>query len=207
MRKVNPQLKDYIESTILPQYGDDQSGHGLHHIAYVMDRSMRFAEEIGNLNIDMVYTIAAFHDIGHPIDKAHHEIISAKIFLKDEKMPEFFTDSQRKRIAEAIEDHRASANHTPRSIYGKIVSTADRSTDIKEFLRRTHAYTLKHEPNLSDAECVQRAYQHMKEKYGRDGYAKSYLSDTDYTKFLKKIESLLQDYDAFENLYRTVIQI
>lgn len=207
MGNLNQTLKSYIESQIFPRYGGDSSGHGRHHIEYVIRRSLQFAEKIGNLNMDMVYTIAAFHDIGHPIDKAHHEIISAEIFLEDVKMLDFFTDAQRKIIAEAIEDHRASANHEPRSIYGKIVSTADRSTDINEFLRRTHAYTLKHEPNLSRTQCVQRAYQHMQEKYGNEGYAKSYLPDVAYTKFLEKIAELLQDYDAFEVYYREVIQI
>lgn len=49
------------------------------------------------------------------IDNAKHEIISAQIFMEDKKIKDWFTDDERKIIKEAIEDHRASSNHKPRS--------------------------------------------------------------------------------------------
>lgn len=49
------------------------------------------------------------------IDSAKHEIISAQIFMEDKKIKDWFTDDERKIIKEAIEDHRASSNHKPRS--------------------------------------------------------------------------------------------
>ena len=64
-------------------------------------------------------------------------------------MKQFFSDEERLVIKEAIEDHRASASHQPRSDYGKIISSADRSTSVEEFLTRTQSYTLKHYPYLS----------------------------------------------------------
>lgn len=203
MEAITPALKAYIEKEILPRYSAENSGHGRTHIEYVIRRSMHFAEEIGNINMNMnmVYVIAAFHDIGHPIDKAHHEKLSAEIFLQDKTMPQFFTEEQRKIISEAIEDHRASLEGNPRTIYGKIVSTADRSTNLEEFLERTHAYSLKHEPQLRFSEYAERAYQHMQEKYGTSGYAKSYFPDAEYDAFKAEIERLLSDKQAFLQLY------
>ena len=32
----------------------------------------------------MLYTIAAYHDIGHHIDAKNHEIVSAKIMYEDD---------------------------------------------------------------------------------------------------------------------------
>lgn len=71
----------------------------------------------------MVYTIASYHDIGHHVNPKIHEIVSAEIMYNDNMLKEFFNDEERKIIKEAIEDHRASSNHEPRNIYGKIVST------------------------------------------------------------------------------------
>ncbi len=204
MAFITLSLKTYIETEILPRYAEDRSGHGKAHIEYVIRRSLQFAEKIGNLNTDMVYTIAAFHDLGHPIDKANHEKLSKELFLQDEAMKTFFTKEQRKIVGEAIEDHRASLEGNPRSVYGKIVSTADRSTNLNEFLRRTHAYSVKHEPHLTFAQHTERAYAHMQEKYGTAGYAKSYFPDAEYEAFKMQIEHLLKDKDAFVKLYTTL---
>lgn len=52
-------------------------GHNLEHIQYVIDRSLKFANTVEDINFDMVYTIAAYHDIGHYIDAKNHEKVSA----------------------------------------------------------------------------------------------------------------------------------
>ena len=146
---INPKLKQYIEENIFPEYSKNDSGHNLNHIQYVIHRSFQFADTIPNINYDMVYTIAAYHDIGHPIDSKKHEKISAEIMSKDKYLKNFFTIEELKTIKEAIEDHRASADHEPRSIYGKIVSTADRNNTVEACLRRTYTYGKKLNPNAS----------------------------------------------------------
>lgn len=200
-------MKNYIETKILPQHEKNDSGHGIEHIRYVTERCMRFAKQFENINTDMLYAIAAFHDIAHHIDKKNHEKLSAKMFYENENMKAFFSERERIIIKEAIEDHRASANHTPRSDYGKIISSADRSTDVDDFLRRTHAYTLKHQPNCTEAEMIERAYRHTLEKYGSDGYAKHYVTDEEYDTFREKINLLLSDRALFERYYKETNKI
>ena len=195
------ELKNYIQNNIFPEYSKNDSGHNLEHIRYVIDRCMRFSEQFDNIDPDMLYTIAAFHDIGHHIDKKNHEKLSAQIFYENEDMKQFFTDEQRIIIKEGIEDHRASSGNVPRSDYGKIISSADRSTDVNEFLKRTHAYTMKHQPNLSFDEIVQRAYNHTKDKYGNSGYAKNYVVDEEYINFKNQINKLINDTEKFKQLY------
>ena len=51
-------------------------------------------------------------------------------------------------MKEAVEDHRASNKHVPRSIYGKIVAEADRIIDPDITLRRTVQYGLSNYPEL-----------------------------------------------------------
>ncbi len=198
---INKVLENYTKSEILPQYEKNDSGHSLEHINYVLRRCFKFAEQFESIDFNILYTIAVFHDIAHHIDKAEHERLSAEIFYNDEKMKEFFTESQRNLIKEAIEDHRASSSTEPRSDYGKIISSADRSTDIDDFLHRTHAYTLKHFPDCTRKEMLTRAFDHTEQKYGRDGYAKHYVKDEEYEKFRNEITLLLQDWEKFKNRY------
>ncbi|MBR2952746.1 MAG: HD domain-containing protein [Clostridia bacterium] len=198
---MNKDLIKYIENKIFPEYSKNENGHGIEHINYVIERCFKFAEQFDDIDLDMLYTIAAFHDIGHHIDKKNHEIISAKIFYDNDVMKHFFNDEQRIIIKEGIEDHRASANSVPRSDYGKIISSADRSTDVKEFLKRTHSYTLKHEPDLNNDEIIERAYNHTKDKYGKLGYAKNYVIDEEYNNFKNQINELLNDKEKFKQYY------
>ena len=82
--KINSKLKEYIKNNIFQSYKRNDHGHDLEHIKYVIERSLKFASTVENINYDMVYTIAAYHDIGHYIDAKNHEKISAEILEKDE---------------------------------------------------------------------------------------------------------------------------
>lgn len=201
---ITPALLLYIEAEVFPEYAKNDKGHQLDHIQYVIRRSLRFMEQFENLNPDMVYTIAAYHDIAHHINKDEHETLSAKALAQDENLNRFFTHEQITVMKEAVENHRASLEYMPRSDYGRIVSSADRSTDIDGFLRRTHAYSLKHFPQYLEEETMERCYQHMKDKYGSGGYAKSYVIDEDYNLFLRTINEFLNDKAAFKEKYKAV---
>ncbi len=198
---MNKKIIDYIENNVFPEYSKNEKGHGIEHIKYVIDRCMKFALQFENIDLDILYTIASFHDIGHHIDKKNHEKVSAEMFYQNKEMKQFFTEEERIIIKEGIEDHRASSNSVPRSVYGKIISSGDRSTDVNEFLKRTHSYTLKYELNLNQDEIIERAYNHTKEKYGDSGYAKNYVVDDEYNQFKNKITELLNNKERFKQYY------
>ena len=139
---LNKELVKYIEEVVFPKYELNDMGHDLSHIKYVIDRSLKFASIAEDINLNMVYVIAAYHDIGHHIDAKNHEVVSARILDEDTKLKEFFKDEEIKIMVEAVEDHRASLEYEPRSIYGKIVSSADRNTLIDVPLKRTYAYNI-----------------------------------------------------------------
>ena len=122
--QINKELQDYIEKNIFPSYKKNDLGHNLDHIKYVIDRSFKFASRVDDINYDMVYTIAAYHDIGHYIDAKNHEKVSAEMLLADENLKKYFNEEQIRTMAEAVHDHRASrpkSEGKPRSIYGEIV--------------------------------------------------------------------------------------
>ena len=205
-KTINAELKKYIEYDILPLYARNEEGHGIKHIQTVIERSLKFAQDY-DVNVDMVYTIAAYHDIGHYIDRKKHEIISAKMFMEDKKIKQWITDEQRNTIKEAIEDHRASTNHKPRTIYGMIVSTADRTiADIDESIKRTYAYHEKYFATMSEEERMEAVYQHLQEKYGESGYAKVYLEDKELEEALEKLRQALANKEEFLKRVKKVIE-
>lgn len=204
--KVNKSLKKYIEDNVLPKYRKNEPAHNLDHIKYVISRSFKFAQNLPEINYDIVYTVAAYHDIGHHIDPEKHEIISAEIMQKDEELKNFFSKEELKIIKEAIEDHRASSDHEPRSVYGKIVSTADRNNTVESCLERSYFYGKKLHPEYNDNELFNRAYEHLKLKFGENGYAKFYFKDEEYEKFLSDIRKLLSNKKKFIETQKTYIE-
>jgi len=115
----------------------------------------------------------------------------------DLHLKQFFDDAQLQVIKEAIEDHRASSKEEPRSIYGKIVSSADRNSSIEQCFKRSYFYGKEHTPNASEEELFERAYEVMKKKFGKEGYAKFFFKDAKYEKFLLDIRALLEDKEKY----------
>ena len=195
---INVSLKKYIEETLFPEYNKNERGHDIKHIQDVIRRSFKLIDQNKlDVNENIVYVVAAYHDIGHHIDRKKHEIISAEIMSKDENLKKFFSKEELLLIKEAIEDHRASADHEPRSIYGKIVSSADRNNTVEQCLKRSYYYGKRLEPNATDRELYERAFKHLNLKFGINGYAKFFLKDQEYEKFLEDIRKVLQDKEKF----------
>ena len=204
--QIKRELQEYIEKNIFPSYKKNDLGHNLDHIKYVIDRSLKFANRVEDINLDMVYVIASYHDIGHYIDAKNHEKVSAEMLLADENLLEFFTPEEIETMSEAVYDHRASLEGEPRSIYGKIVSSADRNTLVEVPLKRTYAYRVEHNPNDSLDAIIEESRQHIINKFGKKGYAaeKMYFEDLDYKKFLEDIALLADNEEEFRRSFMEV---
>lgn len=189
----------YLDKVLQFHYNQNDKGHSIEHAEYVINRSLKFAEEVKNINYELVYCIAVYHDIAHHIDAKNHEILSAKILRKDENLKRFFNAEQIKIMSEAVEDHRSSMIGDPRSIYGKIVSSADRNTDVTTTLRRCYSYNRKHYPELNEDEIIEECRLFNIKKFGLNGYArtKMFFYDKDYEKYLNDITNLALDKEKF----------
>ncbi len=203
---IREELKNYIENEIFKSYEKNDDAHKLDHIMYVIDRSFMFASRVPDINMEMVYVIAAYHDIGHYIDAENHEKLSGKMLLEDKNLRKFFSEEEIKMMSEAVSDHRASSKNEPRSIYGKIVSSADRNVLIEVPLKRTYSYRKKHSPNLSLDEIIEESRLHLLDKFGKNGYAttKMYFEDEDYKKFLEDITELVSNKEEFKRRFLEV---
>lgn len=200
---MNSELKDYIENEILPRYDHFDAAHRRDHALMVIRQSMNLAEQL-DVDPTMVYTIAAYHDTGLTEGREVHHEASARIIRVDRRLRQWFSEEQIEVMADAAEDHRASAKRPPRTIYGRIVAEADRFIDPTDIIRRTIEFGLSHYPTLSVDEHYQRTLQHLREKYGREGYLHLWLP---HSPNAQRLESLRQIIDDEREVYRRFLEL
>lgn len=189
-RNVCLDLMEFIESKILPRYSQFDKAHNLSHVTRVINQSIKLARKTG-VDVNMAYTIAAYHDLGLEGPRAIHHLLSGKIISSDIRLKKWFNGGQIKIMKEAVEDHRASASHAPRSIYGKIVAEADRDLEPTMVFRRTIMFGLSHYPEKNKEEQWKRFIQHLNEKYSTTGYIKLWISGSENEEKLYEIRKIL----------------
>ncbi|WP_297678324.1 HD domain-containing protein [uncultured Bacteroides sp.] len=194
-------LIHYIETEIIPRYELFDKAHNLSHVRTVIEESLSLATKY-NVNESMAYTIAAYHDTGLCRDRATHHLISGTILKQDETLRQWFSEEEIDTMKEAVEDHRASADHEPRSIYGKIVAEADRVIDPVVTLRRTVQYGLKQKPEAGEEWHYQRFHQHLMEKYAPGGYLKLWFPESENAKRLKELQKIIADEKQLKNIFQ-----
>ena len=205
---VSLDLMEFIEKNILPRYTAFDKAHNLTHVNRVISRSLELASRIG-ADTDMAYIIAAYHDLGLEGPRAVHHLTSGKILAADSRLQKWFSKEQIKIMKEAVEDHRASTSHMPRSIYGKIVAEADRDLEPDIVFRRMIEYGIDHYPEKSKEEQWQRFLSHIDNKYSSHGYIRLWLPNSPNEQNLKKIRDLRSTPKLlraeFERIYNIVI--
>ncbi|OKZ28345.1 MAG: phosphohydrolase [Prevotella sp. AG:487_50_53] len=204
---VSLDLMEFVEKNILPRYAAFDKAHNLTHINRVISRSLELASKIG-ADADMAYAIAAYHDLGLEGPRAVHHLTSGKILAADQRLLKWFTNEQLKIMKEAVEDHRASTSHTPRSLYGKIVAEADRDLEPSIVFRRTIEYGIDHYPEKNKEEQWQRFLSHMDNKYSSHGYIRLWLPNSPNEQNLKRIRELISNpqllREEFDRIYAIV---
>ena len=170
---VSLDLMEFVETQILPRYANFDQAHRLNHVNHVIKQSLALARKIG-ADINMAYVIAAYHDLGL---------------------------EQMKIMKEAVEDHRASASHAPRSIYGKIVAEADRELEPDTVFRRTILYGRDHYPEMSMEQQWDRFTEHLDNKYSNTGYIKLWIPGSENEKNLKVIRDYINNRTALRALF------
>lgn len=195
---------EFVEQQILPRYNAFGESHGLRHVNRVIKNSLHLAQVTG-ADIDMVYVVAAYHDLGMEGPRAVHHLTSGKILMADARLKRWFSPEQIKVMKEAVEDHRASSSRSPRSIYGKIVAEADRDIDVNEIFSRAIQYGKENYPELDKDKQWERFAQHMDEKYSNHGYIKLWIPNSPNEKALKQLRAIIEDKDElrkyFEKLF------
>ncbi|HIR82878.1 MAG TPA: HD domain-containing protein [Candidatus Cryptobacteroides pullicola] len=210
---VRKEIQDYIYSEIVPSYAEFDPAHREDHAVAVIDNSMKLyreapAELKSGIDPEVLAVAAAAHDLGRIYGKEDHHINSGRIIRADMNLRRWFVPGQIEQIAQAAEDHRASAKSEPRSIYGKIVAEADRLIDKETVIRRTLLYGMSRYPEMTPSEQISRALEHLYNKYGEGGYLRLWIPWSDNAEKLRELRSLLADRCSAEaevaRLYREI---
>lgn len=218
-RQPNAELQKYVEAVILPQYQSFDAAHQLDHAQMVIEQSLRLATTVSNssrylnpdgsktvISTNMMYSIAAYHDLGLHEDRKTHHLVSGRIVREDKRLREWFTPEQIETMAQAVEDHRASSDHEPRSIYGKIVAEADRLIDQETIVRRTIQYGIKHYPDYDKEAHIQRALDHLDEKYAEGGYLKLWIPESPNAERLHALQQLIKNRTEIQKLVEEIFE-
>lgn len=200
---VNLDLMSFIETEILPRYSKFDKAHNLSHVTGVVKRSITLAKSIG-ADVNMAYAIAAYHDLGLEGPRAIHHVTGGKILAADARLKKWFSPEQIKIMKEAVEDHRASASHAPRSVYGKIVAEADRDLNPETVFRRTVQFGLDKYPEKDKEEQWKRFAEHLDNKYSQHGYIRLWIPGSENEKKLKDIRTLLINQDELKEIFNRI---
>jgi len=197
-------LVEYIEGTVIPMYDGFDAGHGREHVQAVIAEALRLGT-LYDIDLDILYAAAAYHDTGLSVDRKTHHLESGRIIREDRRLGEWFGRDEIEVIAQAAEDHRASSDHEPRTIYGKIIAEADRQIIPEDIILRTVQYGFSHYPELDKEDHWQRLCEHMSEKYDVGGYLKLWIPESHNAQGLASLREMIHDRsrlrEAFDAAY------
>lgn len=200
MRHPDPSLAAYIEAEIIPCYEHFDRAHGTDHVRTVIAQSLALAAHY-DVDTDMVYTVAAYHDTGLVNGRERHHIDAGRILAEDAELRRRFTEEQIGVMREAVEDHRASSDHAPRTIYGRIVAEADRVIDPATIIRRTVQYGLANYPALDREGHYARCRDHLQKKYAEGGYLRLWIAESDNARRLEELRAIIRDPQRLRRLF------
>ena len=203
MNKINDTLVRFVEAEIIPRYAAFDKAHQEDHARQVIARALDLAAHYP-VDVNIVYAAAACHDLGLAVDRKTHHLESGRIIRGMAELRQWFTEEEIETVAQAAEDHRASSDHAPRTIYGRIVAEADRLIDPVTIIRRTVQFGLSHYPELSREEHWERTLEHMYEKYGDQGYLKLWIPESPNAVQLEALRAIIRDETALREHFERI---
>ena len=138
--------------------------------------------------------------------RAIHHITGGKILRADKRLEKWFSRQQIETMAQAVEDHRASASRAPRSLYGKIVAEADRDLLPEVVFRRTVQFGMEHYPEKDMEEQWIRFREHISQKYSASGYIHLWILGSENESNLKELRAIIADEDLLKDTFNRIYQ-
>jgi len=201
IKPLEPSLVAYIEETVIPQYAAFDKAHREDHARSVVERALTMAINRADVNPNMLYAAAACHDLGLSVCRETHHLESGRIIRADARLRQWFTSEEIETIAQAAEDHRASAKTPPRSIYGCLVAEADRMIVPETIIRRTIQFGLSHYPELDREAHWERTLEHLHEKYAEGGYLKLLIKGSPNEEPLERLRAIIRDEEYLRTIF------
>lgn len=195
---MDKELKEYIKNEIKSKYKNFDKGHNIAHFNFVTKNCVNYGKQLidkgEKVDLEIAYIVGAYHDIGITMGREGHALSSGKILRKDKMLKNFYSEEIIEMMAQAVEDHSSHLSYEPRNIYGKIVADADRNNTKYLVFSRPIKYGLKNEQKgMSKEWHINRVYNFVNSKFGRNGYVKYQLDIPDTKKEQNEVWQLLDD--------------
>ena len=200
---IRESLRNYIYSEVIPGYAAFDKAHREDHALTVIERALSMGKQY-DINEEMLLTAAACHDLGLAVDRKTHHLESGRIIREDKRLSEWFSPEQIETIAQAAEDHRASAKTPPRSIYGRLVAEADRLIVPETIIRRTVLFGLSNYPELDKEGHWNRTLEHLHEKYAEGGYLHLLIPGSPNEAPLQQLREIIKDEPRLRTIFESV---
>lgn len=192
---LRKEVLDFVRSEVKPLYKTFDKAHNLSHFKFVTENCVAYGKILKSrgedVNLELAYVVGALHDIGISKGREGHAKSSAIMVLENERLKNLFSPAEIKVISEAVEDHSSHLEYEPRSIYGKIVADADRNNSLYLVFSRPVKFGIKNEKWRTREEHIDRVYEFVQEKFGRNGYVKYHLDIEETRKEQQKVWDLL----------------
>ena len=200
---IRESLRNYIYNEVIPKYAAFDKAHREDHALTVIERALSMGQQY-DINEEMLLTAAACHDLGLSVDRKTHHLESGRIIREDKRLSEWFSHEQIEAIAQAAEDHRASAKTPPRSIYGRLVAEADRLIVPETIIRRTVLFGLSNHPELDKEGHWRRTLEHLHEKYAEGGYLHLLIPGSPNEAPLKQLREIIKDEPRLRTIFESI---
>ena len=200
MKPIRDTLQRFVREEILPRYDAFDPGHRRDHAEAVIAQALELAEHYG-VDPEILYVAAAYHDLGIAEGRETHHLVSGRIIRADQRLLKWLSPEAVELAAQAAEDHRASSDRAPRTLYGRIIAEADRLIDPETVIRRTVEYGFSHYPELDWEGHWHRTLDHLHEKYAEGGYLKLWIPESRNAGQLAKLRALIADETALRSRF------
>jgi len=168
LKKYINEVREYYRE----EYSYNDPAHRIDHTDKVCSEALYIVEELNlNVNKRMVVVAAYVHDLKCHVNRTAHNTLGAKYVMeaKDDKILNEFSRHQRLVIAKAVLQHRSSYRGARGNILSNIIATADIGPlCVNEVIMRSFKYNSR--LDISFEEKCKNVYDHLKDKFGSNGY-------------------------------------
>lgn len=161
-------VRDYV----IPFYAKNDKAHQIDHADEVCELALEIANRIKYPHLNLVRLAAYLHDIKLYKGRKEHHTLSAIHVMSGSMDNVFGTTSinDRLKVSAACAEHRASYKGEFTSLLSEIISSADRGKPKGFEYMWNRVMNSKETLESDDPEAA--AIQHLKDKFGRNGYAR-----------------------------------
>jgi hypothetical protein len=152
----------------------NDAAHRIEHFLEVEKCANHINKKLGlKFSPKLILMVAFFHDMFAWSRHNHHQMSAEWILTTDLPMICVLKPGERELVAAGCREHRASGTEPFSCDFAELMCSADRgfpTTDVETILQRAIQYRLA--LGYGEKDARQGAIEHVKEKFGTDGYAR-----------------------------------